>query len=128
MLKDEADVALANSNGAGVFAMKQHLAGVGRIQPGDYSQQRGFTRARRAEQRDQLAGFDMQADVVKRNEVAKFLADVSKLDTHAATLIARSSCYCFTGTTRHSSEYLATSVTMASKVSSDETAKAAANW
>ena len=128
MLKYEADLALADADGAGVLAMKQHLARVRRLQPRDYSQQRGLARARQPEQRDQLAGFDMQADIVDRDEIAELLADISELDTHAATLTAMSSCSCFTGTTRRSRKYLAMSVAIASRVSSDETANAAANW
>ena len=102
MLKDETDLALAHADRARVLAMKPHLAGVRRFQPRDYSQQRGLARARQPQQRYQLAGFDVQVDIVNRNEVAEPLADIFELDTHAATLTARSSCSCFTGTTRRS--------------------------
>src|SRR5208282_148649 len=124
----EADLALAHADVGGVLAVKQHLAGVRRFQPGDYPEQRGLARARQPQQRDQLAGFDMQVDIVNRNELAELLGYVSELDTHAATLIARSSCSAFAGTTRRSRKRLAMSVAMASRVSSDETANAAANW
>ena len=68
-----------------------------------------------------------QADVVERDEVAELLADVAKLDTHAATLAAMSSCVLRSpALTRRSRQYLATSVTSASRVSSDATANAAA--
>src|SRR5271170_3099052 len=92
MLKDETDLALADADGAGVLAMEQHLAGVRCLQPRDYSQQRGLARARQPQQRDQLAGFDMQVDIINRYEVAELLADVSELDTHAAIFAAMSSC------------------------------------
>ena len=92
VLKYETDLALANADVAGVLAVEQHLAGVRRFQPRDYPQQRGLARARQPQQRDQLAGFDMQVDSVNRDEIAELLADVSELDTHAATLTARSSC------------------------------------
>src|SRR5208282_1012948 len=128
VLKYETDLALANLDGAGVLAMEQHLARVGRLEPSDYPEQRGLARTRQPEQRDQLAGFDMQVDIVNRNELAELLGYVSELDTHAATLIARSSCSAFAGTTRRSRKRLAMSVAMASRVSSDETANAAANW
>src|ERR1017187_10220278 len=128
VLKYEPDLALANAHVAGVLAVKQHLAGVRRFQPRDYPEQRGLARPRQPQQRDQLAGFDMQVDIVNRDEIAEPLADVSELDTHAATLIARSSCSCFTGTTRRSRKRLAMSVAIASIVSSDETANAAPNW
>src|SRR5258707_5374681 len=102
LLKAETDLALADADGARVLSMEQHLAGVGRLESRDYSQQRGLARSRQSQQRDQLAGFDMQADIVNRDEVTELLADVSELDTHAVTLTARSSCACFTGTTRRS--------------------------
>src|ERR1700719_573761 len=102
MLKHEPDLALADADRAGVLAMEQHLAGIGRLQARDYPQQRRLARSRKPKQRNQLTGFDMQVDIVNRNEVAELLADVLELDTHAATLTARSSCSCFAGTTRRS--------------------------
>ncbi len=102
MLKYKTNLALADADGAGVLAMKQHLAGVRRLQPRDYPQQRGLARSRKSQQRHQLAGFDMQVDIVNRDEVAELLSYVLELDTHAAALTARSSCSCLTGTTRRS--------------------------
>src|ERR1700731_3403067 len=102
MLEHKTDLALADADRAGVLAMEQHLAGVRSLQPRDYPQQRRLARSRKPQQRDQLAGFDMQVDIVNRDEVAELFADVLELDTHAATLTARSSCSCFTGTTRRS--------------------------
>ena len=127
VLKDETDLALADADLARVLAVEQHLAGVRRLQAGDYPEQRGLARARQPQQRDQLAGFDVQVDIVNCDEVAELLADISELDTHAA-ILAISSCSCFTGTTRRSRKYLAISVAIASRVSSDATANAAANW
>src|SRR5208283_4505181 len=121
------DLALANADVARVLAMEQHLAGIRPLQPRDYPEQRGLARSRQPQQRDQLAGFDMQVDIVNRNEITELLADVSELDTHAATLTARSSCSCFAGTTRRSRKRLAMSVAIASMVSNDETANAAVN-
>ncbi len=128
VLKYEADFALAHADGARILAVEHHFAAVWSLQARDYPQQRGLARAREPQQRDQLAGSDVQADIVDCNEVAELLTDVSELDTHAATFTAMSSASCFTGTTRRSSEYLAMSVAIASRVSSDETANAAANW
>ena len=102
MLEDETDLALAHADGARVLAVEQHLAGVRRLQPGDDAQQRGLARARQTQQRDQLAGLDVQVDIVERNEVAEPLADVFELDAHAATLTARSSCFLLHRTTRRS--------------------------
>src|SRR6202158_3212958 len=68
MLKNETDLAIANADVARVLAMKQHLAGVGRFQSRDDSEQRGLARARQSQQRNQFAGLDMQADMINRNE------------------------------------------------------------
>src|SRR4029077_14217173 len=99
MLKNETDLAIANADVARVLAMEEHLAGVGCFEARDNSEQRRLARARQSQQRDQLAGLDMEADMIDRNEVAELLADVSKLDTHAATLGAISSA-CVFGITR----------------------------
>ena len=54
------------------------------FQPRNDSQQGGLAGARHAQQRDQLAGFDLEADLVERDEIAEGFADVADLDTHAA--------------------------------------------
>ena len=46
MLKDETDLTLAHADRARVLAVKQHLAGVRRLQPRDYAKQGGLARAR----------------------------------------------------------------------------------
>ncbi len=68
-------------------------------------------------------------DIVERDEVAERLADVFDLDTHAAAslddffrLRGRRARPC------RSSQLFSASVTSASSVSSEATAKAAANW
>ena len=101
MLKNETDFAIANADVARVLAVKEHFAGVGRFEARDNSEQRRFARARESQQRNQLAGLDMEADMIDRNEVAELLADVSELDTDAATLGATSSACAF-GITRRS--------------------------
>ena len=87
-----------------------------------------------AEQGDQFARVDVEVDVAQGVEVAELLADVADLDAHgasrdrtgrsggrsAAAFISRS---CF-----HSATDLITSVTRASRASSEATAKAATDW
>ena len=47
-----------------------HLAGVVRMQAGEDLQQRGLAAARRADQRDQLAGFDVERRLRDREELS----------------------------------------------------------
>jgi len=71
----------------GVFAAEQDAAPVWRFQPGDDAQQRGFAAARGAEQRNQLARFNVQAHVAQRLKSAKLLADVANFNTHDDSLL-----------------------------------------
>ncbi len=84
MLKHEADAALAHADIGGLGAVKMHRARIRQLEARNNSQQGGFAGAGHAEQRDQLAGFDLEAYVVERDEVAESFADVADLDTHAA--------------------------------------------
>src|SRR6266851_1055735 len=121
MLKDEADFAFADAHAGGVFAVKSHLAAVGRFEARDNSEQSGFARARKSEQRYQLAGLDLEINIIERDEIAKFLGYVQQLDAHAATSLSISSTpFSGAGITRRSRKYFAIKVAIASKVSSDD--------
>jgi hypothetical protein len=60
VLEHEADVAFAHMGVGGVLAVEQHAAAVRRLEPGDDAQQRGLAAAGRAQQRDQLAGREIE--------------------------------------------------------------------
>ena len=62
VLEHEADVALADAARQRVVAVEQHLSLVRPFEAGDDAQQRRLAGARRAEQRNQLAGLDVQVD------------------------------------------------------------------
>ena len=66
MLEHEADIALAaRLRDEASVAVEQHLPVIRPFESGDDAQQRGLARAGRAEQRDQLAGADVEIDVVR---------------------------------------------------------------
>ena len=124
MLEHEADAAVADVALRGVLALEEDLALVGALQAGDDPQQAGLARARRAQQRGQLAAREHQAHVVHGHEVPEPLRDVRDFDAHASVsgipLTRRLLC--------HSTRLLATSVTRARKASSEAAANAAWNW
>ncbi|KAG0926323.1 hypothetical protein G6F31_018430 [Rhizopus arrhizus] len=128
VLEYEADLTLAHIDRGGVFAGEQHTAGIGRLQPRDDAQQRGLAAAGRPQQRHELARFD-----------------IANFDTHACLRLNRprqataglrvavAAPGYSTGRSaarrkralRHSTTFLATSVTSASNASSEATANAA---
>ena len=118
VLEHEADPAVARAARGGVLAVERDRARVGVLEPGDQAQQGRLARARRAEQRDELAGLDVQRHVAQRGEVAEALPDLADFDAHG--FVSRRIC--------HSSTRLATRVTSASSASSVATANAAAVW
>ncbi len=87
MLKSKPGFAFAGGNLRHVFAVKQNLrlAGVvGKFQTRDRAQQRRLAGAGRAEQRDQFAGLDLDAYLVKRGEAAEFFRYVFDFNTHVS--------------------------------------------
>ncbi len=121
MLKRKAGLAFAGGNLRHVLAIKQNLrlAGIiGKFQAGDGAQQGRFAGSGRAEQRDELAGLDLEADVVQRSEAAEFFSDVFDFDTHG--LISISFCTAFWCSTH----VFKPSVMSARNASNDATAKA----
>ena len=49
---------------------------VTRLEPGDHGEQRGFAAARRADQRDELAGLGLEIDALQHLDGAEVLAQV----------------------------------------------------
>ena len=117
MLEDEANAAACGIVLGGVLVIEQDGSAVGRFQTGDHAQQGGLARAGWPEQSDQFACADLQAYVIHGGKVAELLADIANLDAHACSprMPAFSSMIFF-----------ATSVTTATRLNSEATAKAAA--
>src|SRR5262249_21011838 len=109
MLKHEADVPRARAARARVFAIQENCATVRIVESRNDSQQRRFSRARRSEQSHKFAVIRGQADALQRFEVGELFEDVA---------------YFYSQEVFHSTSFLTTSVTSASKVSSEATAKA----
>ncbi len=65
-----------------IDAVEDNLARVGVLQPGDDTQQRCLSAARRPEQRNKLAVREIQRDVVQRFERTERLVDVANFDAH----------------------------------------------
>ncbi len=125
MLEDEPDVALAGMQVCRLGAGEQDVALIRRFHAGDDAQQRGLAAAGGAEQGDQLAGRDVEVDVVERDEVAEALGDVADFDTHDVFSAGRSAVSISVSLRmRHSTTVLATSVTSASKARTEAAAKA----
>ena len=121
VLEHEADLALTHVRVRGVLAIDDDLARIRKVEPGDDAQERRLSAPRRAEQRHELAGGDVDAHPVERDEAAEGLADVLNFDGHAASSISTTLL-----PARHSIIVLITSVTKARSAKSDATAKAAA--
>ena len=84
MLKRKTSLAFTGGNHRHVFAIKQNtrVAGIGKFQTGDDAEQRRLARTRRAEQRDQFTGLDLEAHTVERGEAAEFFRDAFDFDAH----------------------------------------------
>src|SRR5690606_951155 len=65
----------------------QDLAPVDGLEPGQQVQQRGLAAARGTQQRDELSGFDVQADAVGRDEGAVSLDDLPNRDARTDRLL-----------------------------------------
>ena len=71
---------LARGHARDVLAADQHLPGGGAVEPGEQPQRRGLAAARRAEQREQLAGLELQVEPVERVRGAEAAPDAPELD------------------------------------------------
>src|SRR5690606_36423160 len=143
VLEHETHLPMPHIHAGGIFAAKQYAAAVGGFQAGDDAQQGGLATSRRAEQGNQFTGFDMQRHIIQRTEIAEATRQIPDFDTHAkqlphaaagrasgaGTAPASSGASAISGRAlRHSTRFLISSVTSASRASSDATAKAAENW
>src|SRR5262249_43042845 len=70
VLEDEADAALLRRHVGDVDALETDSTGVGTLEPGDDAEQGRLAAAARAEQGRKRARFDLDRDVVERDEVA----------------------------------------------------------
>ena len=123
MLEDEADLAVPRVRVGGVLALERHAAFVRSFEAGDHSQQRRLARSRRSQQREQLAGLDVQVDVIDGDKRPEALDDAVQFYAHVTC--SKDACR---ECVLRSTTSLSASVTRASSASSDATAKAAANW
>jgi hypothetical protein len=129
VLEHEPDLTLAHRLRGRVLAVEVNGAPVGGLQPGDDPEERGLARARGAEEGHQLAAGHVETHVVERGEVTKRLAEVADLDAHAAIPAGVSPASARSAAARcccHSTSVLRVSVTSASRVRIDATAKLAA--
>ena len=74
VLEDGVDVALERRTARDVFAGQQDPAAGGQLEAGDHAQGRRLARAGRAEQREELAGADVQVHARDRHDLAEGLA------------------------------------------------------
>src|SRR5574341_1412273 len=124
VLEDEPDVPVPHVVGRRVLPVDDDPARVGGLEPGDDPQERRLAASGGTEQREELAAPNVDADVGQRHIGAEALADVLDVDAHAGgSSVAAAARRC---PARQSTIDRATSVTSASSVSNDATAKAAA--
>ena len=72
-LEDRVDRPLVRWHRREVAAVEQDLAGVGVLEPGDHPQRRGLAAAGRPEQREELAGLDLEVEAVDGTDVVVVL-------------------------------------------------------
>lgn len=63
-----------------VFAIQQNLPGIGQIETGDHAQEGSLAAAGRAKQGEELARFDIQTDIVHRDQIADAARNVSDFE------------------------------------------------
>ena len=80
VLEDGVDVALVGRAVRDVGAAELDSSFVGALEAGDQPQRRRLARSGRAEQREELAGGDLEIDPVDRDDVAVRLADALEPD------------------------------------------------
>ena len=82
---------LAGSRSVTSRPAMQDVAGGDVLQPGDHPQQGRLAAARRADEDDELAAFDLEVEVVDDVHRAEALADVAQFD-RAFSVVACSAC------------------------------------
>ena len=133
MLEHKPHIAFAYMHIGRVFAAEMDGAHVGRFQARDDAQERGLAAARRAEERNEFAGGNVQAHIAQRLKVAKLFADVTDFDAHGVVPCegrsGGSSAAAFKACSlRCSAIVLMTSVTRANRANSEAAANAATDW
>ena len=86
VLEDEADMALAGAARQRILAVEADAAGVRPFEAGDDAQKCRLAGAGRSQQRQQLAAFDPEVDIVERREVAEALDDIADFNGHCDAL------------------------------------------
>jgi hypothetical protein len=71
MLKNEANPAFLDRKRGSVQTVKQDAAGIGEIEAGYQSKQRGFSRTRRSKQGHQLTVINGQRNAIQRHNSAE---------------------------------------------------------
>src|SRR5208337_1217354 len=85
VLKDESHPAILRAAMGGFLAIEDHRPAVGKLQSGNDAQKGCFSRTGGPQQRHQLAGLDLKADVLQCREIAESLGDVAGLDAHSSS-------------------------------------------
>src|SRR5262249_32665959 len=76
VLEDEADIALLHGKADRVFITEKDTARGREIEAAEDAQKRRLAGAGRPEQRQELAGGDLQGDAVERGRIAEALRDI----------------------------------------------------
>jgi len=134
VLENEADAAVAHRNIRRVLIAEIDMAAIGIFEAGDHAQDGRLARARRTEQRDQLAAFDRERNVPHGAKSLEGFDDVVEADFHevfSAGLATRAGRVAGRRTRPapwRSSATLAMMVKTAISARMEEAAKAPAAW
>src|SRR5580704_2230738 len=133
MLEDETDVAIARRATRHVLLVIENRSAIGSFEPGDDSQQCGLSGTRWAKQRQQRTFRHVEADVVEGDKLAERLGDILDCDAHGVSRLglesigsrgaSTASAAAISRRVFRSSATFANSVTNASEVRSEATAK-----
>ena len=82
MLKYKAHFTVAGVQAANVRTVEANMSAGLVFKPGDNTQQRGFTGARRPQQRHHLSGRDIQRDIIQHLGATKRLLNIGNLNAH----------------------------------------------
>ncbi len=80
VLEHRVDVALVRRNSLHVFAGDADESFVGLLEPGKHAQRGGLAATARAEQREKLAGFNLEVDLVDGDHLAVALRHIDEFD------------------------------------------------
>ncbi len=83
MLENETDIALLNALLRCVLVAEEDRPLGRRFQPGNEAQKRGLARTGRPQQGDQLAGTNIQRDIMQRREASELLTHSGNTNFHS---------------------------------------------